>query len=224
MANIALPWRPWRLHIFAFRTPLHLQGARIRTKASSCGLLINVMKASEHRNRHDLLSFSVSMRRACFRCAGRPLSQRSMRAPVVEIADIFGQDLLQMALIEDEHVVQALGSDGSHPALGYGIGSRRSEWRANLGNTNIAHPTMECGAVTAVAVMNEKSWRLAIPSAAFDHLLSRPRGGGIRRHVHVQNLPAGVIDHEEHVQRSERDRSDAEEVARPDLRGVLPQE
>src|SRR5215813_15497934 len=44
------------------------------------------------------------------------------------------------------------------------------------------------------------------------------------RHVHVENLPAGVIDHEEHVQRSERDRSDAEEIARPDLRAVLPQE
>jgi hypothetical protein len=57
-----------------------------------------------------------------------------------------------------------------------------------------------------------------------DNLLSRPRGSGIRRHVHVENLPAGVIDHEEHVQRSERDRSDAEEVARPDLRAVLPQE
>src|SRR5215831_86085 len=128
-------------------------GARIRGASSSCGSLINVMKASEHRYRDDLSSLSASMRRACSRCAGRPLPQRSMRAPVVEIADIFGQDLLQMALIEDEHVVQALGSDGPHPALGYGIGSRRSEWRANLGNTNIAHPTMECGAVTTVAVM-----------------------------------------------------------------------
>src|SRR5215471_8966400 len=138
------------------------------------------MKPSEHRYRDDLSSLT-SMRRACSRCAGRPLSG-SMRAPVVEIADIFGQDLLQMVLIENENVIQALGSDGSHPALGYGIGSRRPEWRANLGNTNIAHPTIECGTVTAVAVMNEKSWQLAIPSAAFDHLLSRPRGGGIRRH------------------------------------------
>jgi len=129
-----------------------------------------------------------------------------------------------MALIKYENMVQALGPDGSHPALRYGVGSRRSEWCANLGNANIAHPTIECGTITAVAVMNEKSWRLAIPSAAFDHLLSRPRGGGIERHVHVENLPAGVIDHEEHVQRSERDRSDAEEVARPDLRAVLPQE
>jgi hypothetical protein len=140
-----------------------------------------------------------------------------MRAPVVEITDIFGQDLLQMALIENENVVQALGSDGSHPALGYGVGSRRSEWCANLGNTNIAHPTMECGTVTAVAVMNEKSWRRAIPSTAFDHLLSRPRGGGIPRHVNVDNLPAGMMDHEKHVQQSERDGLDAEEVARPDL-------
>jgi hypothetical protein len=120
-----------------------------------------------------------------------------MLAPVVEIA--IRPDLLQMALIEDEHVVQALGPDGSHPALGYGIGSRRSEWRANLGNTNIAHPTMECGAVTAVAVVNEKAWRLAIPTAAFDNLLCRPRGGRMCRDMHVQNLPAGVIDHEEHV-------------------------
>src|SRR5262245_18218962 len=182
------------------------------------------MKASEHRYRDDLSGLSASMRRVCSRCAGRPLSQRSMRAPIVEIANIFGQDFLQMTLIEDEHVVQALGSDESHPALRYGDGSRRFEWRANLANTNIAHPTIECAAVTAVAVLDEKSWRLSIPSAAFDHLLTCPRGGGIRRHVHVENLPPGVIDHEEHVQRSERDRSDAEEVARPDLRAVLPQE
>src|SRR5262249_56477683 len=87
-------------------------------------------------------------------------------APVVEIADIFGQDPLQMALIEDEHVIQAVASHGPDPALGYGIGSRRSEWCANLGNTNIAHPTMECGAVTAVSIMNEKSWLVSIPRRA----------------------------------------------------------
>src|SRR5215813_4791188 len=51
------------------------------------------------------------------------------------------------------------------------------------------------------------------PTRRWD-LASRARG----------ELAAGVIDHEEHVQRSERDRSDAEEVARPDLRAVLPQE
>ena len=147
-----------------------------------------------------------------------------MRAPVVEIADILGQDLLQLALIEYENVVQALGPDRSHPALGDGVGTRRSEWRANLGNTNITHPTIERGAITAVAVMNEETSRYSVPSAAFDNLLRRPRSGRMRRQVNVDDLSAGVIDHEEHVQHSERDRLDTEEVARPDVRPALPQE
>jgi len=51
-----------------------------------------------------------------------------------------------------------------------------------------------------------------------------PRRGRKRRHVHVENLPAGVMDHEEHVQRSKRDGLNTEEVARPDFRRMLPQE
>jgi len=72
--------------------------------------------------------------------------------------------------------------------------------------------------------MNEETSRYSLPRAAIDNLLRRPRGSRMRRHVHVENLPAGAIDHEEHVQHSERDRSDTEEVARPDLRPVVPQE
>ena len=147
-----------------------------------------------------------------------------MRAPVVEIAGILRQNLPQMALIEYEYVIQALGPDRSHPALGDGVGPRRSEWRAKLGNTNIAHPTIEGGAVAAVAVMNEETSQYSLPRAAFENLLSRPGGSRMRRHVHVENLSAGVIDHEEYVQQSERDRSDTEEVARPDVRPALPQE
>jgi hypothetical protein len=61
-------------------------------------------------------------------------------------------------------------------------------------------------------------------TAAFDNLLCRPLGGRMRRHLHVENLPAGVMDHEEHVQRSKRDGLETEENARPDGRRVLPQE
>src|SRR5215471_21659997 len=182
------------------------------------------MKAAQHRYRDDLSSLSATIRRACWRRAWRLLSHRPMRAPVVEITDVLGQDLLQMALIEDENVVQALGPDRSHPALGDRVGSRRSERRANLGNTNIAHATIERGAKTAVAVMNEETSRYSVPSAAFDNLLTRPRSGRIGRHVNVENLPTGMMDHEEHVERSKRYGLDAKEVARPDLRPVLPQE
>jgi len=147
-----------------------------------------------------------------------------MRAPLVEITDILAQNLLQMTLIEDENVVKALGPDRSHPALSDGVRPRRSERCAYLGNTNVAHPTIESGAITAVAVMNEETSWYSVPSAAFDNLLTRPRSGRIGRHVNVENLPTGMMDHEEHVERSKRYGLDAKEVARPDLRPVLPQE
>jgi hypothetical protein len=106
----------------------------------SCGLLINMMEASEHGYPDDLSSLIASMRRICRWCAGRTLPNRAVRAPVVEITDILGQDLRQMAVIEDEHVVQALRPDRSHPALGEGVGSRRSDRRARLSNTETTHP------------------------------------------------------------------------------------
>src|SRR5215472_5730184 len=159
--------------------------------------------------------------RPCRGRAGRALSDGTMRAPVVEIADILRQDLLQMALIEYEQMVEALASDRSHPALGDGVRPRRSERCANLGYTNIAHPTIERGAITAVAVMNEETSRYSVPSAAFDNLLRRPRSGRMRRYVNVENLPAGVMDHEQHVKRSKRYGLDTKEVACPHLRTML---
>jgi hypothetical protein len=64
-----------------------------------------------------------------------------------------------MTLSEYENVVRALGPDRWHPALGDGVGLRRSEWRAKLRNTNISDPTIESSAMTAVAVTNEETRR-----------------------------------------------------------------
>jgi len=61
----------------------------------SCGLLIDVMEASEHGHCDDLSRLGTSITCKCRRRSGRPLSNRTMRAPVVEIADILGQELPQ---------------------------------------------------------------------------------------------------------------------------------
>ena len=181
----------------------------------SCGPRINMMETSEHGYCDDPSSLGASKRRKWHRRAGRTLSNRTVWAPAVEVADILGHDFLQMDLIEDEHVVQALGPDRSHPALSNRVGPRRSERRARLGNTEITHSQIEAGGITAVALVNEIAWRLAITSAGFNNLLCRPRGRRMCRHMHVQNFPAGLMDHEEHVQCSKRDGLDAEEIARP---------
>ena len=91
-------------------------------------------------------------------------------------------------------------------------------------NPEITHPPIEGGAITAVAIMNEEAWRLALPAAAFDNLLCRPLGGRMRRHMHVENFPAGVMDHEEDVECPKEHCFDAEEITCPDGCCVLLQE
>jgi hypothetical protein len=137
----------WRENRVGRRPPV---GRRNWTRLS-CGPLINMMEASEHGHCDDLSSLSASIRRVCRPCAGRTLSNRAMRAPVVEVTDILGQDLLQMALIEDEHVIQALRPDRSHPAFGDGVAPRRSDGCAGLGNAETTHPTIEDGAIACAA-------------------------------------------------------------------------
>ena len=88
----------------------------------------------------------------------------------------------------------------------------------------LAHPPIEASAVDTVTVMNEVAWRLPVPSAAFDNLLCRPFGARVKRHEDVENLPTGVMGHEEDVECPKADRLDAEEIARPDGRCVLLQE
>jgi hypothetical protein len=154
-------------------------------------VLMNMMEVSKRWLCDDRSSLSALMRR---RCCGRPgcaLSDGTTWVPVVEIADILGQELLQMALIEYEHVVQARRPNRSDPTLGDRVGPRRSERRANLGNTEITDPPIEAGAIIAVAIMNKKKWRLVVPTAAFDNLLCRPLAGWIRRHV--QNFTESQI-------------------------------
>jgi hypothetical protein len=79
-------------------------------------------------------------------------------------------------------------------------------------------------AIPAVAIVNQKSWRPSIPSAAFDHLLGRPLRGRIWRHRYVQNLSVDVSDHEKDVQSLEQDCSHAEEVTSLYIRFMPSQE
>ena len=72
--------------------------------------------------------------------------------------------------------------------------------------------------------MNEEAWWRSIPAAAFNNLLPRPLGGRIRRHLDMENLTAGVMDHEEDIECAKEDRLDAEEITRPNSGSVLFQE
>jgi hypothetical protein len=74
---------------------------------------------------------------------------------------------------------------------------------------------LERRAIPAVAIVNQKSWRPSIPSAAFDQLLGRPLRGRTWRHRYVQNFSVDVPYHEKDVKSLEQDCSNAEEVTSP---------
>ena len=69
------------------------------------------------------------------RSARSSLPDRSMRTPLVEVGNVFSQHPTQVAFTDDEGVIQALLPDRSHPALGYGIGLRRSKRGMNLSDS-----------------------------------------------------------------------------------------
>jgi hypothetical protein len=121
-------------------------------------------------------------------------------------------------------MVQALRSRRSHPSLSDGIGSRRPERRVNLPYPEAPHATIEAYSIAAVAIMNQKSWRRSIPSAAFHDLLCDPASCRMSRHFNVEDLSVGESDDEEDVKRLEQDRWDAEKVASPNVRCMPRQE
>jgi hypothetical protein len=79
-----------------------------------------------------------------------------MRTPLVEVGDVFSQHPTQVAFTEDEGVIQALLPDWSHPALGYGIGLRRSKRGTNLSDTEAFQASIEERTITAVPIADQE--------------------------------------------------------------------
>ena len=147
-----------------------------------------------------------------------------MRAPSIEVRDVFGKCPTQVTLAEDECVVQALLPDRSHPSLGDRIGFGRPKWRAGLDDPKALQPSVEESAIAAIAVANQIAWWLTIPTAAFHDLLRRPLRGRIFGHLCIHHLACRVAYHEEDIERLEENRLHVDEVAGPDFASMLLEE
>ena len=79
-------------------------------------------------------------------------------------------------------------------------------------------------AVATVPVMNEIARQLRIDTTRFNHLLCQPLRRGMRRHTHVHNLPRPMLNDKVDMQRSKPNRAHSEEIACPDILGVLLKE
>ena len=90
---------------------------------------------------------------------------------------------------------QALRSHRSQPSFSDGIGSRRSEWCANLPYSEVSHATIEARSVATIAIVDQKlRWRSSQAQPFHDLLRCRVRCR-MARHFDVNDFSVSVPNH-----------------------------
>jgi len=141
----------------------------------------------------------------------------------VEVGHIGIEHALELLLLQDEQMIEALTSHTSQEAFTDGIGSRGVIGRfenldaTGLGNSCKAHAKL------AIIVPNEILRPHAI-SSGLPKLLGGPSVGGRARHAEVDHSTRVEFDNEEGEQRAEEEVSHGEKVTGPDLLSMGVQE
>src|SRR6516165_1873968 len=107
---VARAWPSRRALLYVGMAALCHKRCRAQKYSPSCRMLINVMQPAEYRLCDNLAVGPASSDLEDCRITGCALTKRSMRTPTVEICDIRRNGSTQMALAEDEQVVEILGS------------------------------------------------------------------------------------------------------------------
>ena len=161
-------------------------------------------------------------RHAVWRCGCR-LRERLVRAVLVEVRHVLAQHAGEVALAEDEHVVEALAPHAPQEALAYGVGQRRADRGAQDADPAPRRDACERRPVLAIVVADEEA-RPRIEERGLTQLPGDPGVGRVLRHADVGHAARAERDDEERVQVVEGEVGDREEVAGPDVRGVIAQE
>ena len=148
---------------------------------------------------------------------------RLVRSHVVVVRDVLPQHQSQVALIDDDQMVETFAPERSEHTLRDGVRLQwphRSEDRLDPDRSCLVD---EGTAVRAVAVPDQITGLLP-PRRRLQQLTPHPRRCRMCRHVEMHDAVARVRDEEEDVQRLEGERLDGEEVRSPELRAVLGEE
>jgi hypothetical protein len=186
-----------------------------RAPAVSCGPSVVMMEATEHGEGND-----VALGRAVRRDGGQ-LVDPLVRARGVVVADVFGDDAVEVSAVEDENMVEAVATQGAQKALADGVHVGRAHGRADYPDPGGSRERVEGGPELVVAVANQESWRCT-GGRRVTKLLRRPglRWEPRRRREH--NLAGRELDEHEREDRAEERVIGLQKVAGLDLLGVVP--
>ena len=142
-----------------------------------------------------------------------------MRADGIVVVDVLGEDASEVTLAQDDHVIEALSSDGADHTLGDGIRLRSSERRDDRHDAETAQPQIEVTSKARVPVAYQLEGLLS-PGCGGDDLTPDPLSARMPGDVPVLDLSAIVANHEKDVEGPKGERLHGEEAARPDLASV----
>ena len=148
-----------------------------------------------------------------------------MRAVSVVVPGIAAEDSFEMPRVHDEEMIETLGPDRPHEALGVGVrirGPKRS--LQNLG-TFRSEDLVEAGHVLRVAVANEEAGRDALVdnvTGDVPGLLGDPARMGMGGDAGDPDPSAAELDEEQDVEALQPKRVDGEEVGGDDVSGLGP--
>jgi hypothetical protein len=137
------------------------------------------------------------------------------------------EDALEVASVDDQEPVEAFGPDRADEALGGRVRLRRSHRRLDDLDALAGEDGVEVTAELAVAVADQEaklSWSLLERPGDLARLLADPSSGRVGGAAGEVDAPATQLDEQEHVQPSQRDRLDGEEVDREHALRLCPQE
>ena len=184
---------------------------------ASRGASIVMVQAAEDRDRaHRPLADPCGTRRR----RGHRLAEALVRPRVVEVGDILAEHAREVALAEDEQVVQALTAHAAQEPLAGRIRARRAIGCAQDLTAAGRRDTRESGPELAVVVTDQVARALA-ERGGLAQLLGDSGIGRVARRTHMDDPPRGQLDDEEGEERSEGEVRHGQEVAGPDARGVV---
>jgi hypothetical protein len=138
----------------------------------------------------------------------------------VVIRDVASQDVTQVALAEDDDVVETLAPNRADQAFGERILPRTSSSRENFLDPHTLHALSEGVAVDGVSVAKEIG-RGGVVGKGVHDLLSSPRRGGMLGNVEVQDPTPMVSEHDEDEEHPQLSGGDGEEVDRDEIPDVI---
>ncbi|HSH77073.1 MAG TPA: hypothetical protein VLA19_00915 [Herpetosiphonaceae bacterium] len=186
------------------------------------GFRVGVLEATQDRGCADSAA-RLRVRGRAHTGLGDLLRQALVGPLPVEVRHVFVENTPQVALAQDDDMVQALAPDAAEEPLTGGVLSRGPIGGPQLGDATRRRDPGEGLAILAVVIADQVA-RALVERGGLPQLLRDPGVGRVARHAHVHHAARAKRNDAEGVHGAEEEVGDREEVARPDVLGVVAQE